>query len=364
MSEPDALVDVSPPLIPPAHLPAGHVSGSQHETAAAVAALQPADSQLRSLRARYAEVPLAARQQAEFPFAVVEGRTVTALPIDLYIPPEALEVFLEAFEGPLDLLLYLIRRQNLDILDIKVAEITEQYMRYVALMKALHLELAAEYLVMAAMLAEIKSRMLLPRPRAEEDGESEDPRADLVRRLMEYERFKQAAEQIDQLPRMDRDTYAVAVEPPIIERARVPPEVDLREMLLALAEVIRRAELFQHHSVAFEPLSVRERMTRVLQRVTGSERAYVTFASLFGTEEGRRGVVVTFLAIMELARELLIEIFQNGAFAPIHVRAAAGSEITAPGTDDVDALASHDVDVDVESPDADDAESRTGADDV
>ncbi len=364
MSEPDALLDLLPPLIPPAHLLLGQSAGAQSEAAAVVAALQPADSQLRSLRARYAEVPLAARQQAEFPFAVVEGRTVTALPIDLYIPPEALEVFLEAFEGPLDLLLYLIRRQNLDILDIKVAEITEQYMRYVALMKALHLELAAEYLVMAAMLAEIKSRMLLPRPRAQEDGESEDPRADLIRRLMEYERFKQAAEQIDQLPRMDRDTYAVAVEPPVIERVRVPPEVDLREMLLALAEVIRRAELFQHHSVAFEPLSVRERMTRVLQRVTGSKRAYVTFASLFGEEEGRRGVVVTFLAIMELARELLLEIFQNGAFAPIHVRAAAGSEVTAPDIGDVEASGLDEVDIHVDDENLDGAESETGVDDV
>ena len=354
MSAPDALVNLPTSELPLAHLPATHSAA-----AAVVAALQPADSQLRSLRARYAEVPLAARQQTEFPFAVVEGRTVTALPIDLYIPPDALEVFLEAFEGPLDLLLYLIRRQNLDILDIKVAEITEQYMRYVALMKALHLELAAEYLVMAAMLAEIKSRMLLPRPRVEEAGESDDPRADLVRRLMEYERFKQAAEQIDQLPRMDRDTYAVAVEPPAIERVRVQPEVDLREMLLALAEVIRRAELFQHHSVVFEPLSVRERMTRVLQRVTSAERTYVTFVSLFGEEEGRRGVVVTFLAIMELARELLIEIFQNGAFAPIHVRAAAGSETSLRAVDDVIELG-----YGVSAAAVDDAESETGVDDV
>jgi segregation and condensation protein A len=198
-------------------------------------------------------------------------------------------------------------------------------MRYVALMKALRLELAAEYLVMAAMLAEIKSRMLLPRPRVEEGEEADDPRSDLIRRLMEYERFKQAAEAIDQLPRMDRDTFAVTVEPPEIERVRAMPDVTLREMLVALAEVIRRAELFQHHSVVFEPLSVRERMTRVLERVTGADHAYVTFMSLFDEKEGKRGVVVTFLAIMELAREMLIEIFQNGAFEPIHVRAAGAS---------------------------------------
>ena len=314
MSEADALL--------PALLPAA----ANAEAMALVAELVPVGSQLGALRARFGEQPPSARLQGEFPFAVVEGRTVTTLPTDLYIPPEALEVFLEAFEGPLDLLLYLIRRQNLDILDIKVAEITEQYMRYVALMKALRLELAAEYLVMAAMLAEIKSRMLLPRPRVEEGEESDDPRADLIRRLMEYERYKQVAEAIDQLPRMDRDTYAVTVEPPEIERVRPMPDVTLREMLVALAEVIRRAELFQHHSVVFEPLSVRERMTRVLERVTGADHAYVTVMSLVDETEGKRGVVVTFLAIMELAREMLIEIFQNGAFAPIHVRTAGGSD--------------------------------------
>ena len=320
MSEPDALA-----LLPPEATPAVAHPAANADAMAVVAELVPAGSQLGALRARFGEASPTARQQGEFPFAVVEGRTVTSLPTDLYIPPEALEVFLEAFEGPLDLLLYLIRRQNLDILDIKVAEITEQYMRYVALMKALRLELAAEYLVMAAMLAEIKSRMLLPRPRVEEGEEAEDPRADLIRRLMEYERYKQAAEAIDQLPRMDRDTFAVTVEPPEIERVRAMPDVTLREMLVALAEVIRRAELFQHHSVVFEPLSVRERMTRVLERVTGADHAYVTFMSLFDEKEGKRGVVVTFLAIMELAREMLIEIFQNGAFEPIHVRAAGAS---------------------------------------
>ena len=278
--------------------------------------------QLQSLRKAFE-----ATHQGEFPFAIVEGRTVTVLPLDLHIPPDALEVFLEAFEGPLDLLLYLIRRQNLDILDIRVAEITEQYMRYVDVMKSLQLELAAEYLVMAAMLAEIKSRMLLPRPPSAEDGEGDDPRAELIRRLMEYERFKAAAERIDALPRMDRDIFEVAASPPELSSTRVPPEVDLREMLLALADVIRRAELFTRHAVVLEPLSVRERMTRVLQQVGAAGRDYVPFADLFDISEGRPGVIVTFLAIMELAREALIEVFQNEMFAPIHVRVAGGSHV-------------------------------------
>ena len=223
------------------------------------------------------------RQQVEprHRIAVVEGRTITALPLDLHIPPDALEVFLEAFEGPLDLLLYLIRRQNLDILDIRVAAITEQYMRYVDAMKALQLELAAEYLVMAAMLAELKSRMLLPRPPSVDEGEGDDPRAELVRRLMEYERFKAAAAKIDALPRMDRDTFAVTASPPLLHVTRVPPAVDLRDVLLALGDVIRRVELFTRHAVVLEPLSVRERMTRVLQQVGAAGRTYIPFADLF-----------------------------------------------------------------------------------
>jgi segregation and condensation protein A len=251
--------------------------------------------------------------------ALVRGEAVRELPTDLYIPPEALEVFLETFEGPLDLLLYLIRRENLDILDIRVAEITAQYMAYVELMKAMQLELAGEYLVMAAMLAEIKSRMLLPRPVSEHDDE-DDPRAELIRRLQEYEQIKTAAEDLEGLPRMERDLFAVRAERPELVRRHADPDVDLRELLVALGEVLRRAELFQHHAVHLEPLSVRERMTDVLQRV-GQSRDFVPFGSLFRIEEGRMGVVVTFLALLELLRESLLDLVQNAPFAPIYVRA-------------------------------------------
>ncbi|MCC5873559.1 MAG: segregation/condensation protein A [Gammaproteobacteria bacterium] len=261
----------------------------------------------------------AAAAQSEFPFAIVEGRTVTELPKDLYIPPDALEVFLEAFEGPLDLLLYLIRRQNLDILDIRVADITRQYMQYVELMKALHFELAAEYLVMAAMLAEIKSRMLLPRP-ASEDEESEDPRAELIRRLQEYERFRQAAEDIDALPRTDREIFPASAVAPPMDRQQPLPELELKELLLALSEVMQRAAMYRHHNIKFDTLSTRERMGDVLRRVSETGD-FVPFVSLFRVEEGRLGVVVTFLAIMELVKESLIELVQNEPLAPIHVRA-------------------------------------------
>lgn len=257
--------------------------------------------------------------QAEFPFAIVEGRTVTELPRDLYIPPDALEVFLEAFEGPLDLLLYLIRRQNLDILDIQVADITRQYMQYVELMKALHFELAAEYLVMAAMLAEIKSRMLLPRPQAE-DEDSEDPRAELIRRLQEYERFRQAAEDIDELPRTDREIFPASAVAPPMDRQQPLPELELKELLLALADVMQRAAMYRHHNIKFETLSTRERMGDVLRRVSET-RDFLPFESLFRVEEGRLGVVVTFLAIMELVKESLIELVQHEPLAPIHIRA-------------------------------------------
>jgi segregation and condensation protein A len=250
--------------------------------------------------------------------ALVRGEAVCELPTDLYIPPEALEVFLETFEGPLDLLLYLIRRENLDILDIKVAVITEQYMAYVELMKAMQLELAGEYLVMAAMLAEIKSRMLLPRPVSEHDDE-DDPRAELIRRLQEYEQIKTAAEDLEGLPRMERDLFPVRAERPELVRRHADPDVDLRELLVALGEALRRAELYQHHSIQLEPLSVRERMTDVLQRV-GQSRDFVPFGSLFRIEEGRMGVVVTFLALLELLREELLDLVQNAPFAPIYVR--------------------------------------------
>ena len=256
--------------------------------------------------------------QGEMPFAVVMGKAVTELPRDLYIPPRALEVILEAFEGPLDLLLYLIRRQNLDILDIDVSEITEQYMEYVELMDAMQFELAAEYLLMAAVLAEIKSRMLLPR--SEEAGDDEeDPRAQLIRRLQEYERFKKAAEDIEALPRNERDTFVARAEPPDLQRGRRDPAVDMRELLLALSEVLRRADMYEHHHVQREALSTRERMSEMLEALAG--RQFVPFVTLFQAREGRLGVVVTFLALMELIKESLVDIVQTAPFAPIHVKA-------------------------------------------
>ena len=254
--------------------------------------------------------------------ALVGGEAVTELPTDLYIPPDALEVFLETFEGPLDLLLYLIRRQNLDILNIEVAKITEQYVQYIELMSALQLELAGEYLVMAAMLAEIKSRMLLPRPETTVEDE-DDPRAELIRRLLEYEQIKSGAENIAELPRMERDLHPVAADRPTLVRHRAEPDVDLKEVLVALAQVLRRAEMFEHHAVHLEPLSVRERMSDVLVRIRGNTD-FVPFVGLFDPSEGRRGVVVTFLALMELIRETLIDFVQNEPFAPIYVRAASG----------------------------------------
>ena len=255
------------------------------------------------------------------PFAVVYGKRVTELPHDLYIPPDALEVFLEAFEGPLDLLLYLIRRQNLDILDIDVAHITDQYVQYVEAMHAVRFELAAEYLVMAALLAEIKSRMLLPRPVGAEE-EEEDPRAELIRRLQEYERYKEAAEQIDELPRLGRDVFEASAEVPELPRRTPLPDVPMQELLLAFAEVMRRADMFRSHHVSLEKLSTRERMGQVLDRLQTGE--FVPFVDLFRAEEGRLGVVVTFLAIMELVKESLIDLVQNEVFGPIHVRARSG----------------------------------------
>lgn len=252
------------------------------------------------------------------PFAIVYGKGMMELPKDLYIPPHALEIVLEVFEGPLDLLLYLIRRQNLDILEINVSQITKQYMSYVELMHALNFELAAEYLVMAAMLAEIKSRVLLPRS-DEGEGEEEDPRAELIRRLQEYERFKGAAEDIDELPRQGRDFQLASVVPPEREKKFPDPDVDLRELLIAFAEVLRRAEMFESHQVQRERLSTRERMSRILEVLQPGQ--FVPFVTLFRLEEGRLGVVVTFLAVMELIKESLVEIVQNEMFGPIHVKA-------------------------------------------
>jgi segregation and condensation protein A len=256
--------------------------------------------------------------QGEMPFAVVEGQPIIEMPRDLYIPPQALEVFLEAFEGPLDMLLYLIRRQNLDILDIPIAEITRQYMRYIELMQVLQLELAGEYLLMAATLAEVKSRMLLPRVGSDEVSDEADPRAELVRRLQEYERFKRAAEGIDRMARLERDTWVATAE--LVDRkvVRIAPQVTLQEMLIAFQDVLSRSDMFAHHHVQREPLSVRQRMTDVLASLQAN--AFVDFVRLFAPEEGRRGVTVTFVAILELLREGLIEIVQSEAYAPVHVR--------------------------------------------
>jgi len=255
--------------------------------------------------------------QKEMPFALVQGLPVTEIPHDLYIPPDALEIILDAFEGPLDLLLYLIRRQNLDILDIPITEITRQYIEYIEMLQDMQFELAAEYLVMAAILAEIKSRMLLPRP-ALDDGEESDPRAELVRRLQEYERFKQAAEDLDELPREGRDFALVEafVEDKVV--IREPPRVELHEILAALKDVMGRAELFDHHQVSAEPLSVRERMSRILSALR--DNPYIEFQRLFDPEEGRMGVVVSFLALMELTRERLVDLVQNEPFGQIYIK--------------------------------------------
>ena len=264
------------------------------------------------------------------PFAVVDGEPVTQLPQDLYIPPYALQVFLEAFEGPLDLLLYLIRRQNLDILDIPIAEITKQYVEYIDVMKEMQLELAGEYLLMAAMLAEIKSRMLLPRAEAEEE-EEEDPRAELVRRLQEYERFKKAADDISLLPRLERDIYIANVDAPERKVTSVLPDVTLKELLLAFHDVLKRAEMFSNLHLQREPLSVRQRMSEILSRVKAN--TFSAFADLFDAEEGRMGVAVTFIAILELLRESMIEVAQSGPFAPLHVRAASSVRLVDNGED-------------------------------
>ena len=261
-----------------------------------------------------------APQQQEMPLAMVHGQPVLQIPQDLYIPPDALEVILEAFEGPLDLLLYLIRRQNLDILDIPVADITRQYVDYIQAMHEMRFELAADYLVMAAMLAEIKSRMLLPRA-PNEVGEEEDPRAELVRRLQEYERFKKAAEDIDTLPRQDRDTAPVQAFVPDRASVRLPPPVELKEMLLALHDVLKRAELFTQHAIKRDALSVRQRMGELLERL--KDGSFYRFETLFTAEEGKLGIVVTFLGMLTLAKEQLVEIVQEAPFAPIYVKSLA-----------------------------------------
>lgn len=258
--------------------------------------------------------------QAEMPFAIVAGEAMTTMPADLYIPPDALEVFLDAFEGPLDLLLYLIRKQNLDILDIPVAPVCEQYMAYIDLMKETKLELAAEYLVMAAMLTEIKSRMLLPRPQVEGE-EEDDPRAQLVRRLQEYERYRKSGQDINNLPRVGRELVMAVVEYQGKPVEQPQPTVTLDQLLNAFKKVVERAELFSHHHIQREALSVRERMTRIME-LAGAEN-FVNFEALFDLQEGRMGVVVTFLAILELLKESLITVVQQELFAPIHIKTAA-----------------------------------------
>jgi segregation and condensation protein A len=262
------------------------------------------------------------QHQEELPLAVVKGQPYDSLPHDLYIPPDALQVFLEAFEGPLDLLLYLIRKENIDITAIPVADITRQYVEYIEIMQEMQLELAGEYLVMSAVLAEIKSRMLLPRPAGVGEDE-EDPRAELIRRLQEYERYKQAAEDIDALPQLGRDVFQASAEAPEQKLVRLPPEVDLKDLIAAFQEVMQRASLYTHHHVQMEALSVRERMSSVLSKVSATR--FTSFSELFTIEEGRMGVVVSFLAILELVKESLIELTQSEPFAPIHVRSRPGS---------------------------------------
>lgn len=295
-------------------------TGSTADTSDATASLPAAElhESNRGLLEQARQQVQGAGKQEELPFAFVAGKAVTDLPKDLYIPPDALEVFLEAFEGPLDLLLYLIKRQNVDILDIDVAEITEQYIAYVELMEASQFELAAEYLVMAAMLAEIKSRMLLPRSSEEEEDE-EDPRAQLIRRLQEYERYREVAERVDELPRLHRDLFVGSAQGPELERHMPRPDIDLQEILLAFAEVLRRGDLNEHHHIQRESLTTRERMSQILLRISGDH--FTPLLSLLMKDEGRTGVVVTFLAIMELIKESLVELAQSEPFAPIHIKA-------------------------------------------
>ena len=270
--------------------------------------------------------------QSEMPFAVVAGEPITALPQDLYIPPYALQVFLEAFEGPLDLLLYLIRRQNIDILDIPIAEITKQYVQYIEMMQELQLELAGEYLVMAAMLAEIKSRMLLPRPESVDDDE-DDPRAELVRRLQEYERFQKAAQDIGDLPRLERDTFVAHVDAPERKIVTTLPDITMKELLLAFHDVLKRAQMFTNLHLQRERLSVRQRMSDILSRINAS--SFSGFADLFDPEEGRHGVAVTFIAILELLRESVIEVVQAEEYSTLHVRAASTVRLVTGDSDDV-----------------------------
>lgn len=250
---------------------------------------------------------------------LINGSSIEKLPDDLYIPPDALEVYLETFEGPLDLLLYLIKKQNLEILEIPVATITVQYMAYIETMNRMRMELAAEYLVMAAMLAEIKSRMLLPKPENLEEDE-DDPRAELIRRLQEYERFKEMAEYLDEMPRDERDYFQPAVDTSQLQVTRPRPRVDLKELLTAFQDVLRRAEQLSHHHVQRESLSVRERMSKILESLQESES--LSFFRLFRREEGKPGAVVSLLAVLELSKEGLIDLIQKEPLAEFTVTPA------------------------------------------
>lgn len=251
--------------------------------------------------------------------AVVQGKPLDSLPKDLYIPPDALQVFLEAFEGPLDLLLYLIKKQNIDILNIPVAEITRQYIEYIGMMKELRLELAAEYLVMAVILAEIKSRMLLPKLK-DIEGEEEDPRTELIRRLQEYECCKKAADNIDLLPRINRENFLATAQFPQIEIEKSLPQVNLQDLCYAFKEVLMRAQMYANHYIQRETLSMRERMSQILVKLQTNK--FTDFIDLFTIEEGSSGVIVAFTAILELSRQMLIEMVQTKSFGKIHVKKA------------------------------------------
>ncbi|WP_394393497.1 segregation and condensation protein A [Shewanella woodyi] len=257
--------------------------------------------------------------QKSLPLAIVRGEPVKNFPADLFIPPEALEVFLESFEGPLDLLLYLIRKQKLDVVELPIWPVTEQYLEYIELLQGARVELAADYLVMAATLAEIKSRLLLPRPQSEVEDE-EDPRAQLIRQLKAYEVIKLAQQELDSLPRLERDIFQAKVTPaPDIKPVLLPPSVSLADMARAFASVLQRVEATEDHHVKREVLSTRERMTQILALLDGED--YLPFEALFDVKEGRSGVVVSFLALMELVKELLVELIQAEPFSTIHVKA-------------------------------------------
>jgi len=261
--------------------------------------------------------------QQPLPLAFINGEALIEKPEDLFIPPDALEVILETFEGPLDLLLYLIRKQKFDITTLPIADVTKQYMEYVDAMMSLKLELAAEYLLMAAILAEIKSRLLLPK--RSDDSDEEDPRAELIRRLKEYELVKQAAEDLDIQPRLERDIFTTHVElSENVAPIRIEPDVSLAEIVLAFSAAMKRAEAFEHHTIAREALSTRERMSLILSLLTTTE--YTPLERLFTVEEGKAGVVVCFLAILELVKEQLILCIQAGPYAKIHVKLGAHEE--------------------------------------